>query len=200
LLAHVTSSSDLSAKPVTRRTVLARRDALTPFAREIASMRIAERVNDLLSTANCRTVALYAPKGSEVETWLIDEHVRATGGRVVYPRVVDHTRELEFHEVVPEQLVAARFGLREPRADWRNTVGLVEIDAFIVPGVAFDRLGGRIGWGHGHYDATLGAAPTKALRIGLAYDIQLVDDVARDPHDIDLSHVVTETTTYEVTR
>jgi 5-formyltetrahydrofolate cyclo-ligase len=199
LLAHVTSS-DLSAKPATRRTVLARRDALTPFAREIASMRIAERVNDLLSNANCRTVALYAPKGSEVETWLIDEHVRATGGRVVYPRVVDHTRELEFHEVVPEQLVAARFGLREPRADWRNTVGLVEIGAFIVPGVAFDRHGGRIGWGHGHYDATLAAAPAKALRIGVAYDIQLVDDVARDPHDIDLSHVVTETTTYEVIR
>jgi 5-formyltetrahydrofolate cyclo-ligase len=199
LLAHVTSS-DLSAKPVTRRTVLARRDALTPFAREIASMRIAERVNDLLSNANSRTVALYAPKGSEVETWLIDEHVRATGGRVVYPRVVDHTRELEFHEVVPEQLVAARFGLREPRADWRNTVGLVEIAAFIVPGVAFDRRGGRIGWGHGHYDATLAAASAQSLRIGLAYDIQLVDDVARDPHDIDLSQVVTETTTYEVTR
>ena len=93
------TSSDLSAKPVTRRTVLARRDALSPFAREIASMRIAERVNDLLSNAKSRTVALYAPKGSEVETWLIDEHVRATGGRVVYPRVVDHTRELEFRRV-----------------------------------------------------------------------------------------------------
>jgi len=199
LLAHVTSS-DLSAKPVARRTVLARRDALTPFAREIASMRIAERVNDLLSSMNSRTVALYAPKGSEVETWLIDEHVRATGGRVVYPRVVDHTKELEFHEVVPEQLVPARFGLREPRPDWRNTVGLVEINAFIVPGVAFDRCGGRIGWGHGHYDATLAAAPAKALRIGLAYDLQLIDEVARDPHDIDLSHVVTESATYEVTR
>ena len=163
-------------------------------------MRIAERVNDLLSNAKSSTVALYAPKGSEVETWLIDEHVRATGGRVVYPRVVDHTRELEFHEVVPEQLVAARFGLREPRADWRNTVGLVEIAAFIVPGVAFDRQGGRLGWGHGHYDATLAAAPANALRIGLAFDTQLVDAVARDPHDIDLSHVVTESATYEVPR
>lgn len=180
--------------------MLARRDALSPFAREIASMRIAERVNELLSIANCRTVALYAPKGSEVETWLIDEHVRATGGRVVYPRVLDHTRELEFHEVVPEQLVAARFGLREPRADWRNLVGLVEIAAFVVPGIAFDRRGGRLGWGHGHYDATLAAAPATALRIGVAYDTQLIDVVMRDPHDIDLSHVVTESATYEVTR
>ncbi|MEO8550018.1 MAG: 5-formyltetrahydrofolate cyclo-ligase [Kofleriaceae bacterium] len=191
------SSSDSSAaKPVARRTVLARRDALAPYERELASARIAERVNDLI--ADRRTVALYAPKGSEVETWLIDEHVRASGGRVVYPRVVSHTRELEFHETVPEQLVVAKFGLREPRADWRNIVGLVEIDAFIVPGLAFDRRGGRIGWGGGHYDATLAAASPNALRIGLAFDIQMIESVARDAHDVDLSQVVTETTTYEV--
>jgi 5-formyltetrahydrofolate cyclo-ligase len=180
--------------------MLARRDALAPHEREQASARIAERVNDLLSIASCKTVALYAPKGSEVETWLIDEHVRATGGRIAYPRVLDHTRALELHEVVPEQLVASRFGLREPKADWRNIVGLVEINAFVVPGLAFDRRGGRIGWGKGHYDATLAAASPTALRIGIAYDIQLIDAVARDPHDIDLSHVVTESATYEVSR
>ncbi len=180
--------------------VLGRRDALAPHARELASAYIAERVNELLSLSDRRTVALYAPKGSEVETWLIDEHIRAIGGRVVYPRIVDHSRVLEFHEVVPEQLVASRFGLREPRADWRNIVGLVEIQAFVVPGLAFDRRGGRLGWGRGHYDATFAAAAPDALRIGIAFDIQLIDSVARDPHDIDLSHVVTESATYEVIR
>jgi 5-formyltetrahydrofolate cyclo-ligase len=200
LLAHVPSSDPTEVKPVLRRTVLARRDALAPHEREIASGRIAERVNDLLSTADCRTVAIYAPKGSEVSTWLIDEHVRATGGRVVYPRVVDHVRVLEFHETVPEQLVTGRFGLHEPRADWRNIVGLIEIQAFIVPGLAFDRRGGRLGWGRGHYDATLVAASPKALRIGIAFDTQLIDSVARDAHDVDLSHVVTESATYEVSR
>jgi 5-formyltetrahydrofolate cyclo-ligase len=180
--------------------MLARRDALASHDRELASLRIAERVNDLLSMTDCRTVALYAPKGSEVETWLIDEHVRATGGRIAYPRTVGSQRELEFHEVVPEQLVAGQFGLREPRADWRNIVGVIEIQAFIVPGLAFDRRGGRIGWGKGHYDATLASASPKALRIGIAFDTQLIDAVARDPHDIDLSHVVTESATYEVSR
>jgi 5-formyltetrahydrofolate cyclo-ligase len=174
----------------------ARRDALTPHERELASSAIAERVNELLGDA--RTVALYAPKGSEVETWLIDEHVRAIGGRVVYPRVVDHARELEFHETVPELLVAGRFGLKEPKLDWRNVVGIVEVQAFIIPGLAFDRRGGRIGWGRGHYDATLAVASRIALRIGIAFDLQVIDAVPRDPHDVDLSHVVTESATYEV--
>lgn len=169
---------------------------MTPYERELASVRIAEHVNELLAEAGCRTVALYAPKGSEVETWLIDEEVRATGGRVVYPRVVDHERLLQFHEVVPEQMIVTRWGLREPRNDWRNIVGLVEIDAFVIPGLAFDRRGGRIGWGKGHYDATL-AQSRAHLRIGVGFDVQLIDEVVRDAHDIDLSHVVTESATYK---
>jgi 5-formyltetrahydrofolate cyclo-ligase len=103
---------------------------------------------------------------------------------------------LEFHAVAPEQLVAGRFGLREPRADWRNAVGLVEIGAFVLPGLAFDRRGGRVGWGGGHYDATLAAAPD-ALRIGLGFECQLVDDVPHEPHDALLHYVVTEVATYK---
>lgn len=196
LFAHVTPTDVSAAKPSARKAARIRRDALAPHERELASSEIAERVNELLVDA--RTVALYAPSGSEVETWLIDEHVRAIGGRVVYPRVVDHARELEFHETVPELLVAGRFGLKEPKLDWRNVVGIVEVQAFIIPGLAFDRRGGRIGWGRGHYDATLAVASRRALRIGIAFDLQLIDAVPRDPHDVDLSHVVTESATYEV--
>jgi 5-formyltetrahydrofolate cyclo-ligase len=116
----------------------------------------------------------------------------------VYPRIVDGTRALEFHEVAPEQLVPSRFGLREPRADWRNVVGTVEVGAFVIPGLAFDRAGGRIGWGFGHYDATLAAAAPTALRIGLAFECQLLDDVvAREPHDVALHYVVTERAAYQ---
>ncbi|HEY1548304.1 MAG TPA: 5-formyltetrahydrofolate cyclo-ligase, partial [Kofleriaceae bacterium] len=143
-----------------------------------------------------RVVALYAPKGSEVDTRVIDENLRARGARVLYPRVVDEQRVLAFHEVGPEKLVASRFGLNEPRADWRNQVGLVEIDAFVVPGIAFDRRGGRLGFGRGHYDATLAAAPASALRVGLAFEPQLIDEVIREPHDVALHVIVTEAASY----
>jgi 5-formyltetrahydrofolate cyclo-ligase len=177
--------------------VLSRRDALTAAERDLASTRIGERAIEVLAPVERATVALYAPKGSEVGTWLIDDHVRAAGGRVVYPRIVDGMRVLEFHEIAPEQLVASRFGLREPRADWRNVVGIVEIAAFVIPGLAFDRVGGRVGWGLGHYDATLAAAAPAALRIGLAFECQLVDEpIAHEPHDVPLHCVVTEVATY----
>ena len=183
-----------SGKPVTRKTALSLRDSFAADARARASARIAERATELLAART--TVALYAPKGSEVDTLALDENLRARGARVVYPRVVDGARVLEFHEAAPARLIASRFGLREPRADWRDVVGLVEIDAFVVPGVAFDRAGGRLGFGRGHYDATLAAASPRALRAGLAFEIQIVDDVPREAHDVGLDVVVTETASY----
>ena len=59
-------------------------------------------------------------------------------------------------------------------------------------------LGGRIGWGRGHYDATFAVASPGALRIGLAFECQLIDQVAREPHDIALHILITEVATYVV--
>ena len=182
-------------KPVTRRTVLLRRDALAPEQRAAATVRIAEEVEGLLRTLPAgAVVGLYAAKGSEVATDEIDRRARALGLRVAYPRVVDGARRLVFAEAEIGELVVARFGLREPVAGARE-IALGDIAAFVVPGIAFDRGGGRIGWGHGHYDATLAAAPA-ALRIGIAFDCQVSDHVPRDPHDALLHHVVTEVASY----
>lgn len=183
----------LRAKPSTRRTMLSRRDAMPAAERATASAEIARRTGELLDRAT--TVALYAPKGSEVGTEAIDAGVRAAGGRVVYPRIPEHERRLAFHAARVDELVPARFGLREPTADATTQVELDEIDVFVVPGLAFDRAGGRIGWGHGHYDATLAAAP-RALTIGIAFECQLVDEVPHDPHDVRLHFVVSELDTY----
>lgn len=182
------------SKPVTRRTALSRRDQLTSEARASASERICERAAGELATA--AVVALYAPKGSEVDTSSLDRALRAAGHRVVYPRVVDGQRALVFREVTPGELVASRFGLREPAHDARE-VALAEIAAFCIPGLAFDRHGWRVGWGHGHYDATLAHAPA-ARRLGLAFECQLLDELEHDPHDARMHCVITEITIYQV--
>jgi 5-formyltetrahydrofolate cyclo-ligase len=198
LLPNVSSQipSGPRGKPVTRRTVLSRRDALTPAERDPATARISEQVEALLQTLPAgAVVGLYAAKGSEVGTDAIDRRARALGLRVAYPRVVDGQRTLVFAEAtIDELVVVGRFGLREPRADARE-IPIADIGAFVVPGVAFDRGGGRIGWGRGHYDATLGAAPA-AVRIGIAFECQVLDHVPRDPHDALLHHIVTEVTSY----
>ena len=182
-------------KPITRRTVLLRRDALTEDERARASNAIADAVMELLAQlAPGSLVALYAPKGTEVDTTRIDAFARARGLRVAYPRIVEGDRQLVFHEVKVDELVPAKFGLREPAPSAR-TVELAELAALIIPGLAFDRAGGRIGWGRGYYDATLAAIPG-ALRIGLAFECQVLEHVPRDPHDASLHYVVTEAATY----
>lgn len=183
-------------KPITRRTVLSRRDALSAEARAAASATIAQSVMQLLSSVPAgAVVALYAAKGSEVDTTAIDAFARARGLRVAYPRIIDGDRRLTFHEVTIDELVPATFGLREPVAT-APSVALAEIAALVIPGLAFDRAGGRIGWGRGYYDVTLAALSPAALRVGLAFECQILDHVPREPHDVPLHHVVTEAAIY----
>jgi 5-formyltetrahydrofolate cyclo-ligase len=183
-------------KPITRRTVLLRRDRMPEAERITASATIAAEVMQLLARMPAGdVVALYAAKGTEVDTAPIDAFARARGLRVVYPRIVDGQRRLDFHEVAPAELVEGKFAIRAPRAD-ALAVELSSITAFIIPGLAFDRAGGRIGWGRGYYDATLADANPQALRIGLAFECQLVETAPRDAHDVPLHYVVTEAAVY----
>jgi 5-formyltetrahydrofolate cyclo-ligase len=184
----------MRSKPITRRTVLSRRDKLPEVERHAASVAIARAVDRLLALPAGSIVALYAPKGTEVETASLDALARARGFRVVYPRIVDGDRRLAFHEVAIGELAPSRFGLAEPAAD-ASRVETATISAFVIPGLAFDRHGWRVGWGRGYYDATLAVAPG-ARRIGVAFECQLVDEVPRDVHDARLHHVVTEANVY----
>ncbi len=191
--------SNLRDKFVTRRELLARRNGVSPDRREAASHRIAERVRVVLADHGMfgSTIALYAAKGSEVDTGTIDSEVRKAGGHVAYPRVVDRTLELTFHRVTPDELIGGSFGLREPRPDSKTRVPLTDIGAYIVPGIAFDKDGWRIGWGRGHYDATLSLSSERALRLGIAFECQIIRHVPHEPHDARLQFVITELATYK---
>src|SRR5688500_8835014 len=91
---------------------------MTVEERVAGSALIAGRGEPLLANLGAGDVgALYAAKGSEVETGLIDVAIRRAGFRVVYPRVVEGDRVLAFHEVQRDELVSSRFALSEPRAE-----------------------------------------------------------------------------------
>lgn len=187
------------SKRVTRRVLLAQRDALSQAERASRSQRIAAAADALLeryAEASRGVVAMYAAKGSEVDTTAIDEAARARGLIVAYPRVVGDALTLAFHAARIGELVPGHFGLREPPPQ-APPIDLAQVAVFFVPGLAFDRAGGRLGWGYGHYDATLAAVPG-ARRVGLAFDFQLVDAVPREPHDTLLHAILTEVATYTV--
>jgi 5-formyltetrahydrofolate cyclo-ligase len=102
-------------------------------------------------------------------------------------------RTVAFHEARVEELAGAvRVARTEPDAPaWRRGIA-----AFVVPGLAFTGRAGGSG-GRGHYDATLAAAPG-ALRLGLAYERQLIEHVAREAHDVALHIIITEVATHVV--
>jgi len=123
------------------------------------------------------TVALYRALPGEMDLVPVESQATRDGKTIVFPRVTA-ARTLEFassaHGFSPGPL-----GLSQPAGP---TVPLDEIDLFVVPGLAFDRHGNRLGRGRGYYDVTLDAA-SQTLRVALLFDFQLVDSVPTLPHD-----------------
>lgn len=191
-----TSTPERNDKAALRAQMIARRDQMTAEERELACERICSSALAALqsiaeaSTETGGVVAMYSAKGSEVDISRVDAEARRLGLDVAYPRVVTGQRWLAFHRARAEELVLARFGLREP-SPATPELQLSEIRAFFVPGLAFDESGARLGWGRGYYDHTFARSP-RALRLGLAYECQVVDRVPRAEHDIPLHELFTE--------
>ena len=181
------------AKQAMRTAVAAARDALDPGWRARASAALVERIAALSTYAAARTVLLTAPFRTEWDAGPLIARSLAAGKTVVLPRVDEGSRMLELKRVAdPERdIVAGYRGLPEPDARCER-VAASSIDWVLVPGIAFDRSGGRLGYGGGYYDRLLPALPARAARVAGAFSAQIVDAVPSAPHDITMDTVVTE--------
>ena len=123
--------------------------------------------------------------------------IAARGGRVAYPRVAAPASPLAFHLADRAELVSGRFGLSEP-APHAPELAAAALDAVLVPGVAFDAAGRRLGLGGGFYDRTFGSPALSGSQtrrpplIGLCYDLQVVAQCPSGPDDVAVDVVVTE--------
>jgi 5-formyltetrahydrofolate cyclo-ligase len=192
LVAVIPPANPTQGKPAVRAAALAARDALPADERAAKSRAIAANVDAAVFAAlpAGAVVALYAPKASEVDTAELAARAAVRGLAVAYPRVVKGSRVLAFHLATADHLVGGVFGLREPPAD-APVVPIERIAAIVVPGVAFDATGRRLGWGRGHYDATLARAPSLTT-VGVAYRCQLLPRVPADATDVPVRLVITE--------
>lgn len=122
---------------------------------------------------------------------LIDRRI-AAGQPVGLPRTNWEARNMEARLVTdPGKLTTGRHGITEPTAD----TALMEsesIETVLVPGLAFDALGGRLGRGAGFYDRWLSVRAPRARRVGVAFDVQIVEAVPAEAHDVRVDAVVTE--------
>lgn len=159
---------------------------------------MAEALDALAAERGARVVAVYAAQPAEADPSPFDRRWVAEGGVVVFPRV-DGPGVLTFHRVDdPDALVPGFEDIREPAAD-TPTLPWEEVDLLVVPGVAFDDSGHRLGQGGGFYDRLLAREP-RPFAVGLAYELQVVDRVPRDPHDMQVDAVITERRTLRFPR
>jgi len=175
------------------------RARLSKEERAERSRAIAERVVAIPEVMAARTVAVYSPLNTEVDPALVAFRFIARGDRIAWPRVTQDSRILTFATCDAKELVRGPLGALEPPLK-AATVPLDEIEAVLMPGVAFSEDGLRLGRGGGYYDATLKRVPTRALRIGLGFDVQIVPSLPREPHDVPLDAVVTEARTLRFAR
>jgi 5-formyltetrahydrofolate cyclo-ligase len=193
------SSNDLKArKRELRSELIAARARLSQEERLARSQQIADRLEGLDLIQGVRLVALYAPLGTEVDATVIARRLRSRGVRLLFPRTASGDRRLAFCACEPFELVRGPLGAGEPPAGALETP-LGEVEAFIIPGVGFSEDGLRLGRGGGFYDVTLKQAP-RAPRIGVAFDVQILAELPREPHDAPLDAVVTEARTLRFRR
>ena len=182
--------ADEESKRSLRLRIGAERRALATPEREVASARIAEHVLGMPEFASAGRVAAYAALSDEVSLDQVIATVLDSGRPLLLPRV--DGRKLVFSRV--DDLGALRvgtFGVREPSRGVAETAWEPG-DLVLVPGVAFDRHGGRLGRGAGFYDRALPRGADAPCVVGVCFDRQLIDAVPMAPHDRRVDAVVTE--------
>lgn len=143
---------------------------------------------EVYRSAGC--LASYVSISNEVDTHILIDLALDSGKRVAVP-VVEPNRTLIHREIRSmAELKPSGFGLPEPSGEDGAVVPPDAFDIVLVPGLAFDRAGNRVGFGAGYYDRFLSMA--HAFKIGLAYDFQLFDRLPTGPRDIPMDLVVTE--------
>ena len=189
------------AKKALRTAVLAARDAMPANARQQAEKIITRRLGSLEAYREANCVLMYMSFGAELDTHGFFDQVLRDGKIVVLPRIDKVSKSLRLHRVDSHaDLVDGVWGIREPRAD-APLVDITEIDMVLMPGLAFDRAGNRLGYGAGYYDRLLApVAHHKPVRVAAAFDCQVVDAVPVGPADQPFDMLVTESLMLRISR
>ena len=171
-----------------KEIMLEKRNSLSKEEILEKSQKIKSNIFDIESYKQSKTAMFFVSVNSEVNT---HNMIKESIGRktIAVPKVAHNEIEpsliIDFDSLIP----SGKFGILEPieilKIAYRN------IDLVLVPGIAFDKEGHRIGYGFGYYDKFLRKVP-KAIKIGLCFDFQIVDKIPREEHDVPVDLIVTE--------
>lgn len=182
--------STIVAEKFALRTAMRERRAAVPEAvRQLAATSLAGAADAVMDRALDGPIAGYWPTRSEIDVRPLLTALSGRGRTIALPVTAMPTLLFRRH-VDGKSLEQARFGLLEPP----SSAELVTPGTLLVPLLAFDRRGGRLGYGAGHYDTAIAMLRRngRIVTIGVAFAVQEVPSVPREAHDVDLDHILTE--------
>ena len=187
-----------------RKDRLAARDLMEPALRKEKSNRICALLTAHPVITDAGHLFVYVDFRSEVETMDLIRDLIAAGKTISVPvTLLEESRLQAVRLTNPDtQLMPGCYGIPEPTPDQiaKATVDPLTIDTVLIPGSVFDTGGGRLGYGGGYYDRFLTESAPRAARVGVTFELQLVDQVPMEPHDQYMDVLVTEQQIYDCGR
>ncbi len=178
------------SKNVIRNQMLARRNAITFELLEAASVAAQKRLIAMEEFCTAACIAIYSAIHKEIRTDLIFDVALSEGKDILFPAVCEN--KIRFTKVTDRKhLNYGSFGILEP-CPFEIERSIEDADLIVVPGVAFDFNGNRIGFGKGYYDQCLSRISGRGVLVGLCHDFQVVESLPTDEHDISMRYLVTD--------
>lgn len=170
-----------------RKEFRKKRDSVDRNILKKASMKIFEKLINDENIKKSKVIMTYVSMGSEVDTHCLIENLLSQGKKVAVPVVNGKTLDISYINSM-DNLICGSFGILEPKKSEFRKCEPSEIDVVIVPAVAFDETGHRIGYGAGFYDRLL--PQINGVKIGICYDFCMVDNVFSETHDVKVDYII----------
>ena len=175
-----------------RDYITKKKEALSLVEKREMDNAIYETIINSHEFINAKMIFIYISFGKEVDTHNIIEHAVASGKEVCVPRVISRLKGMRALKINSlDELELSNYGILEPK-DNSEEVSVENMDLAVIPGLAFDLQGGRIGYGGGFYDRFFSNADINIKKIALAYEFQILEGIPLEDHDIAIDGIITE--------
>jgi 5-formyltetrahydrofolate cyclo-ligase len=182
-----------------RSEICAKLKNLSPENRAAASAQLCAKLKEQFFFQSATSVLFFAPLPNEVDVWPLLEESLASEKIVALPRFDPASQSYVACRIqnLPGEIISGRFSIREPHQSC-SEIPLDDLDLVLVPGVAFDLRGNRLGRGKGFYDRLL--AKIRGVKCGVAFDEQIVEKIPVEPRDVRMDFILTPVRCAEIAK
>ena len=183
-------------KKMLRKEILAKRKNIDTAKKEDMDKKIVDKFYESKYYKEAKNIFIYISYDSEINTKEIINKALIDNKRVYVPRTEFKTRLMDAVEITSlDNLIESEYGILEPAMEEPH-IEPDELDLIVVPGVAFDRNGGRMGYGAGFYDRYFKQISKdnmkKVIKLALAYDFQILEKIPMNEQDVPVNYIITE--------